>query len=332
MAKELAEGGLQVVILEKGHHYTQYDFTQREDEMLTSLYEDCGMRATTDQSILIMHAKGVGGTTLVNDNICLRAPEFVFDDWSRLGIERVTPQAMRPYYERVEKEIAVSRIQDHDVSRNDQIFHRGAERLGLEPRRFSHNRKDCIGCGFCYCGCAYNRKRDMMLTYLPKAEAAGAQVLADTEAETIERNGHRVETFTGRQRDPESGQISRTIVIRAKRFVISGGSISTPALLLRNGFGRLNPNIGRHLTLHPILPNIGLMGEPTHFYEGIPQCEYVDRLDPTNGTGFLLEGIGAHPVLTSLVIPSFGISHQRVMQQFDHFTIHYIMVKDRCQG
>lgn len=331
MAKALAEGGWQVVVLEKGRRYTKEDFTQREDEMLPRLYEECGMRSTADQSIIIMHAKGVGGTTLVNDNICFRAPAFVLAAWTRLGIERITPEAMQPHYEKVEQEISVSRIQDEEVSRNDRIFHRGAEQIGLQPRRFLHNRNGCIGCGFCYCGCAYDRKQNMALTYLPNAEARGARIMPDTEAQTIIRHGDHIEAMVARQCDADGGQIT-TLEIRAKHFVLSGGGISTPALLLRNGFGRMNANIGRHLTLHPIMPNIGLMEEPTRFSEGIPQCEYVDQLSPDDDAGFLLEGMSAHPVLTSFVIPSFGSSHQRVMEQFNHFTTHYIIVKDRPQG
>jgi len=46
-----------------------------------------------------------------------------------------------------------------------------------------------------------------------------------------------------------------------------------------------------------------------NFYEVIPQCEYVDRLSSVDSGGFLLEGIGAHPVLTSLNLPSFGRPH-----------------------
>jgi hypothetical protein len=133
------------------------------------------------------------------------------------------------------------------------------------------------------------------------------------------------------QRDPRaSGE--QKVRIRARLFVVAGGGVSTPALLLRNGFGRLNPNIGQHLTLHPILPHIGLMNEPVYFYEGIPQCEYVDQLCSSDGGGFLLEGIGANPVLTSLTIPSFGTSHQAIMDRFNYFNIHYVMVKDQPQG
>lgn len=332
MAKELAEAGRRVIVLEKGRRFSRLDFTQLEADMVPKLYEDAGMRATSNQAIIILHAKGVGGTTLVNNNICLRAPEFVLEEWSRLGIERITPQAMRPYYERVEWEISVSLIQDEAVSRNDRVFHQGAERLNLEPRRFMHNRVHCIGCGFCMVGCSYDRKQNMVLTYLPKAERAGAKLFSHTQAEGIERQRNSIKAVIAFQRDPDEPGRARCFRIQAQWFIVSGGSISTPAFLLRNGLGRLNRNIGRHLTLHPILPNVALMPEPVYVHEGIPQCEYVDRLSFSDGAGFLLEGIGAQPAITSLVIATFGSAHHALMEQWNSFNVHYVMVKDRPQG
>lgn len=331
IAKELAEGGLRVTVLEKGQRFTKYDFTQKEKEAFPKVYEESGMRATKDLSIILLHARGVGGTTLVNHNICFRAPEFVLRDWQSLGIENISLPCMAPYYEKVEREISVSQIQPDEVSRNDQIFHRGAEKVGLEPKRFRHNRVDCIGCGFCYCGCSYDRKQNMALTYLPKAESYGARIFPNTNAETMERTGNRVTAVVASQHHPE-GNGKERLRIKAKIFVIAGGGINTPAFLLRNGLGRLNPNIGCHLTLHPILANIGVMPEPVYFYEGIPQCEYVDRLTPADGGGFLLEGIGAHPILISFNIPFFGRAHEQVMKEFNRFTVHYVMVKDRPRG
>lgn len=331
MAKELAEGGLKVTILEKGPRFTKYDFTQKEKEMFPKLYEESGMRATKDLSVILLHTKGVGGTTLVNHNICFRAPEFVLRDWQRWGIDHISPQAMAPYYEKVEKEISVSQIKPEEVSANDQTFHRGAEKLGLDPQRFYHNRVDCIGCGFCYCGCSYDRKQNMALTYLPKAESREAEIFPNTEAEEIERKGSRVTAVIASQRN-SNGDGKEKLRIRAKIFIIAGGGISTPALLLKNGFGGLNRNIGRHLTLHPILANIGVMSEPVHFYEGIPQCEYVDRLTRSDSAGFLLEGIGAQPILSSFNIASFGKEHLERMKEYNYFSVHYVMVKDRPQG
>ncbi|MBI4711198.1 MAG: hypothetical protein HY767_01885 [Candidatus Omnitrophica bacterium] len=74
------------------------------------------------------------------------------------------------------------------------------------------------------------------------------------------------------------------------------------------------------------------MPEPIRFYEGIPQCEYVEQLNAQDGTGFILEGLTAHPILTSIVIASFGQKHRERMQDYEKFSVHYVMVKDRAQG
>ena len=332
MAKELAEGGLRVVVLEKGESTTQYDFTQKEADIFPRFYEDAGMRSTADQAVTILHAKGVGGTTVFNDNICFRAADFVLRSWERSGIPDIGPEAMARYYDKVEREIAVTRIKDSEVSRNDQVLHRGAQQLGLNPQRFFHNRKDCIGCGFCYLGCTYLRKTDMSQTYVPKAEAAGARVFANTEAEVFERKGGRIIAVEASEYDPKTRQLKRRVRVRARRFILAGGAISTPILLLKNGFGRLNSHIGRHLSLHPMFASLGVLPEPIRFYEGIPQCEYVERLNPADGTGFIMEGLTAHPILTSIVIASFGQKHREKMQDYEKFAVHYVLVKDQGQG
>lgn len=332
IAKELAEGGLSVVVLEKGERTTKYDFTQKEAEIFPRFYEDAGMRSTTDQAVTILHAKSVGGTTVFNDNICFRANEFVLREWERLGIHDISPETMARYYEKVEQEISVTRIKEIEVSRNDRVLYRGAKQMGLTPHRFFHNRKDCIGCGFCYLGCTYLRKMDMSQTYLPKAEKAGAMIFANTEAEVIERKGSRVVSILASEYDPKTKTLKGKVRVRAKWFIIAGGAISTPVLLLKNGFGRLNKNIGRHLSLHPMFANLGVLPEPIRFYEGIPQCEYVEQLNPEDGSGFILEGLTAHTILTSIVIASFGQKHRERMQDYEKFSVHYVMVKDRAQG
>lgn len=172
----------------------------------------------------------------------------------------------------------------------------------------------------------------MALTYLPKAESYGTQVFSNTEAQEIERKGNRVTGIIASQKDASDGQQVKRFRIRAKVFIVAGGGINTPYFLLKNGLGHLNRNTGRHLTLHPILANIGVMPEPVRFYEGIPQCEYVDKLSRIDSAGFLLEGIGAQPILISFNIPSFGKAHEEAMKELNHFTVHYVMVKDRPQG
>src|SRR5215470_5909669 len=92
VAKELAEAGRDVVLLEQGGYHTKEDFSQREDEMLPMLYEDMGQRATVDQSIVILQGRNVGGSTVHNLCYCFRTPEPILDKWRREnGVRDLAP-------------------------------------------------------------------------------------------------------------------------------------------------------------------------------------------------------------------------------------------------
>ena len=77
VAKELAEAGRDVVLLEQGGHYTKDDFTQREDEMMPLLYEEMGQRATIDQSILILQGRNIGTNQRGEEVFSILATAFV---------------------------------------------------------------------------------------------------------------------------------------------------------------------------------------------------------------------------------------------------------------
>src|SRR2546427_1855154 len=104
VAKELAEAGRDVVLLEQGGHYTKDDFTQREDEMMPLLYEEMGQRATVDQSIIILQGRAVGGSTVHNLCYCFRTPEPILEKWrADAGGRELTAGGLLPSCERVER-------------------------------------------------------------------------------------------------------------------------------------------------------------------------------------------------------------------------------------
>jgi len=49
-------------------------------------------------------------------------------------------------------------------------------------------------------------------------------------------------------------QIIRQVIIKAKRVIVSAGTLQSPLLLLRSGLS--NPQIGRNLHLHPGLSSL----------------------------------------------------------------------------
>ena len=82
VAKELAEGGMSVAMLEEGEHFTTDDMTARPRDMMPRLYREAGQAVTVGNvPVMLPQGRGVGGTTLVNSGTCFRTPEPVLARW-----------------------------------------------------------------------------------------------------------------------------------------------------------------------------------------------------------------------------------------------------------
>lgn len=71
-------------------------------------------------------------------------------------------------------------IPENLINANNDVLRRGADALGWRWRVPLHNRAECSTCGHCMLGCAYNRKYNAALSWLPRAVAAGARILSHT--------------------------------------------------------------------------------------------------------------------------------------------------------
>jgi choline dehydrogenase-like flavoprotein len=135
VAKELAEQGVKVLVLEAGPWLDpDRDFSGLEDDM-GSIIDGRLRWGPADRSRapwirrrdgvgLILQAAGVGGTTLHYNGICPRAyPSGVDDAWP------LTYGDLVPYYERVEEFLPVTLV--NDLATKDATFATGCERIGL---------------------------------------------------------------------------------------------------------------------------------------------------------------------------------------------------------
>src|SRR5712664_1582302 len=87
-AKELAESGLKVIVLEEGEHFDRRDFTGSPPERLRRFYRGNGLTFTIGvPTISLPIGRGVGGSTLINSGTCFRTPDFVLDAWGFDGAE-----------------------------------------------------------------------------------------------------------------------------------------------------------------------------------------------------------------------------------------------------
>ncbi|HVR64590.1 MAG TPA: GMC family oxidoreductase [Polyangia bacterium] len=134
-------------------------------------------------------------------------------------------------------------------------IYEAAKKIGLHPFRLplainhqGSRRPRCLNCFTCDgFPCKIGAKNDVTTTLLLKARQDCLTVLPRVLATRLVHRDGRVSALEAVERD--SG---RRLSLKAKAFVVSGGAIGTPALLLRSGLEALDrsQSIGRFLMRH----------------------------------------------------------------------------------
>jgi choline dehydrogenase-like flavoprotein len=230
-AYELAAAGLGVVVLEAGPHVLPEDFTQRELDTINRFYVDQAAQGPADGSIAVFQGRMIGGSTVVNAEVCFRLPDAVLDEWAReRGVRGLSPADMRDAHETVERMIHATPNRERRDLRGGERFARGLERIGAPPKPLVRNVKDCRGCCYCLFGCAYGCKQSMDRSYLPAAIDKGARVVSEARVDRIVVDGGAARGV--RARTPEG-----TLEVTARAVVLACGAIETPLMLLDHRLG-----------------------------------------------------------------------------------------------
>jgi choline dehydrogenase-like flavoprotein len=332
VAALLAEAGRDVVLLEQGGYHTAADFDQREERMLPLLFEDAAMRATDDGTITILQGHGVGGSTVHNLCYCFRAPGPILELWEQEhGVRELA--GLEASFARVEAGLHVRPILEEELNPLNRRIRAGSELLGYHGLVAQHNRVGCVRSGFCLLGCSYDAKQSMLVTYVPRANGAGARVVSDARVLGIAGSaGARRVRAELRGAD---GGARGELVVEAPVVVCSAGAIATPGLLAASGLGAGSPQLGANLHLHPSAMAIGLYPEPLHAYQGIPQAYYIDEfidLERDPHSGVILMPIAGFPALTAANLPGFGRDHFTWLRHYPRMGGLLALLHDRSSG
>ena len=284
LAKELAEAGMSVVVLEAGRWlHTQQDFVNDELSMLGTLDWD-DTRITDGNDPLKMGrvntGRAVGGTTVHYTAAALRLDRSDFEVATRDGVGVDWPigyDDLSPYYAEVERALPVSGPRSSawtsgapyphgelPWSAKDHVLAVGFDKVGYRVEMTPHaiatgpveGRSACMYYGFCMDGCKSDAKGSVNVNYLPKAVIAGAEIRAECFATRIETDGARATGVTYLHDGTEHFQA-------AERVVVCGYAIETPRLLLNSGnLANSSDQVGRNLMVHSGPVVYGHFGRP----------------------------------------------------------------------
>jgi choline dehydrogenase-like flavoprotein len=332
-AELLARAGLDVVIVEEGPLKTRRDFRQLERDAYPQLYQESAARKTADKAITILQGRCVGGSTTVNWTSSFRTPDDTLAHWQRhFGLADYTPEALAPWFLQAERRLSIAPW-SVPPNENNGLLQRGAARLGIAAATIQRNVKQCWNLGSCGLGCPTDAKQSMLVTTIPAALERGARLLVETRAEAFDLDGDRIAALAAVPVEPD-GRASGGPGVRivAKHYVLAGGAIHSPALLLRSGAPDPHGLLGRRTFLHPVVISAALFDQKVEAWSGAPQTVYSDHflgIDPIDGPiGYKLEAPPLHPVLSATTLAGYGLEQAALLKQFAHIHALLALLRD----
>jgi choline dehydrogenase-like flavoprotein len=327
-AAVLSEAGLDVVVLERGGYYDDADFDGAELSSFAKLYSG-SPGATHDQSVGLVAGSCLGGGTVVNFSTSFRTPDDVRAEWASHGVPAFASEEYTASLDAVNVRLGVN--QEHnDPSKREQLLRDACIKLGCHvdamPRNVTGACDQGRDCGFCGYGCRRGAKQSTAKTWLKDAQGAQARIVVGAAVE-------RVTVVNGEARGVEAvTDAGHRLTVRSRAVISACGALHTPALLKRSGL--TNPNVGRHLKVHPVTAVWGIYDEEVRPWEGVMQALYSDRhRNLHDGYGLKYETAAGHPSLNVGYMPWRGArEHYQLMQAMSHTCVFGILLRDRDGG
>ena len=323
----LAAAGLDVVVVETGDYYDDEDFDGSELAALTRYYMGAP-NATHDQSVGLLAGACLGGGTVINYSTSFRTPDDVRAEWAAYGVPAFVSEDYSASLDAVCERLGVN--QEHNQpSTREQKLQEGCVKLGWHVDAMPRGVRNCAQgkeCGYCGLGCRVGAKQSVVKTWLADANGAGTRLIVKTKVERVLIDSGAARGIVGQTVD------GHRLTVRARAVIAACGAIHTPALLKRSGLA--NPNIGKHLRLHPATAVWGVFEDELKPWEGVMQALYSDQhRNLTDGYGLKYETAANHPHLFSFFAPWRGArQHLDLMQGLTHSVPMGVLLRDRDGG
>ncbi|HUR44708.1 MAG TPA: GMC family oxidoreductase [Candidatus Saccharimonadales bacterium] len=349
VARELAQAGLSVTVLEAGARHDHLPNTEANGGKI--IWNEPRHYAGKD-GVAPKAGMGVGGGTLAWLGVMPRFHPADFKTFSTEGVGADWPigyDDLRPYYTKVEKEFGLAGecgpfapepyelpMPPHRMNWHTQVLARGAQKLGARPfappiainSTEYDGRPACTYCGWCASGCHNGSKATAHATYLRKAEQLGARVISQAFVEKIhyDRKTGKATGATFLDANQKEKRIHARIVILAAH------AFETPRLLLMSsnhtfpdGLANSSGVVGKFLMSHPTWQVFGTFDEPINAFKGM-QMGHVMVQDyyqpnPSNpyARGFILLSYMMTPITYANLSGSFyGADYKEFLHDYSH--------------
>jgi choline dehydrogenase-like flavoprotein len=355
LACRLAEMGFSVVAFDAGPYFRPLEDFASDESYQTKLYWTDDRLVDGENPLQLgsnNSGKAVGGSTVHFAMVALRFRPEWFQARTKLGYGADWPvdwREMWEYYRQVEQALAISGpvtypwgpprprypYRAHEVNAPGQVLARGCEAMGIEwtptpiatlsaPRGEA---PPCVYRGFCTTGCSTNAKQSVLVTWLPRALKAGAEI------RDLAMVG-RVETGEdGRATGVQYHREGQWRFQKARNVVVAGYAIETPRLLLNSanarypdGLANSSGLVGKYLTVQTNQAVWGVFEEEIRSYKAPPSLavtehwNYDDNKDFFGGYCYMSQG--PLPQLWANTLASgrklWGEALMAEMQRYNH--------------
>ncbi|KAK6527434.1 hypothetical protein TWF694_004423 [Orbilia ellipsospora] len=344
LSKALPNHSLMVV--EKGFWYPKHKAPINERDGFHKLYEESAYLQTIDGSLGILAGKTWGGGSTVNVGVSWQLPAKTRKEWrEKFGLGFVESPEFQDCLDYVCETGHAKPWKDFEHNHSNATIIQGSHRLGetfisvpqgIKGDPVSHSKI----CGaFCALTCkgadvsGGGGKMGVTKTYLAEAKKRGARFIQgfDVDRLTFDESGNATGVEGFWRSGPDEKNIKK-VIIRAEKVICSGGSLNTPAILLRSGLS--NPWIGKNLYMHPILSCMAEWKEDINPWEGsMVSAANIEHTSLDKNYGAAIEGMLMLPGQGTISIPwNNGLEYKKSMLRFKNTTNHVIIVRDRDTG
>jgi cholesterol oxidase len=350
-ASRLARAGRSVCLLERGREFRPGEFPDTQLEATREMQWDApagrvgsatglfDFRLNPEMNVLV--GCGLGGTSLINANVSLRAERRVRDDPRWPHAFRADSAGVDEAYRRAEEMLrptpypasrpAPPKLRSLEASAQamgapfyrpliNVNFTDGVNHVGV-------HQPACTGCGDCVTGCNVGAKNTTTVTYLADAVNHGAQLFTTVAVRRVERRDgrwlvHFEASDVGRERFA-----APTLFVAADVVVLGAGSLGSTEILLRSKAAglSLSDRIGDHFTGNGDVLGFGYnQDEPVNGVGfgtlrssreevGPTITGIIDlREQPVLDDGFVIED-GAFPSALAAVLPGFLVGSSKLV-------------------